>query len=102
MHGGGEIELVEGPDDVAADGNVVQILPCFCVQMKEHPASLPLVRLSLKRELCPMQRKVKSYFEVCFLREKLEARVLCTSTVAQIPRLDFWVLCLKHQQHHIY
>lgn len=51
MHDGGEIELVEGPDDVAADGNVVQILPCFCVQMKEHPASLPLVRLSLKREL---------------------------------------------------
>lgn len=51
MHGGGEIELVEGPDDVAADGNVVQILPCFCVQIKEHPASLPLVRLSLKREL---------------------------------------------------
>lgn len=51
MHGGGEIELVEGPGDVAADANVVQILPCFCVRMEEHSTSLPLVRLSLQREL---------------------------------------------------
>lgn len=70
--------------------------------MEEHSASLPLVRLSLQRELWPMQRKAKSYFKVCFLREELEARLLHPSTVAQIPRLDFWVLCLKHQQHHMY
>lgn len=50
MHGGGEIELGRA-DEVAADGNVVQILLGFCVQMEEHPASLPLVRLSLQREL---------------------------------------------------
>lgn len=36
-----------------------------------------------------MQRKVKSYFKACFLREELEARVPRTSTVAQIPRLYF-------------
>lgn len=38
-------------DEVAADGNVVQILLGLCVQMEEHSASLPLVRLSLQREL---------------------------------------------------
>lgn len=97
MHGGGEIEMGEG-----ADGKVVEIHPGFYVQMKEHSASLPLVRLSLQRELWPMQRKAKSYFKVCFLREELEARLLRPSTVAQIPRLDFWVLCLKPQQHHMY